>query len=473
MNIFLVSLKNISSRKLSSTLSILLLTLGVGLIALIVQVQHHFKEQINHNLKNIDMVVGAKGSPLQLILSAVYHIDDPTGNISLKEVKQLQKNRLIESTIPLSYGDSYKGFRIVGTEHSYPAMFNATLAKGKDNKKGSKHKLWKRTFEVTLGAAVTQKTGLKLGDTFSGSHGLIDGGDVHDDQKYAVVGVFNYSNSVLDNLILTSTQSVWDVHAGHDHDHDGEHETHDEHNHGDKHDEHNHAEEHKHEDHEHEHGNESEEHHKHEHHDHAQEHDHELEYESHEHKPHDNHDEDRQITALLVKFKNPIGLMQVPRFINENTNMQAAIPVYEMDRLLSIFGVGISTLNILALVIILVSGLSIFISLYNSLNERKYELALLRTYGANKLQLVWLVLQESLILSLTGFALGMFSSRIAFLLFTNGFKATQNFINSINLTILPEEVFLFGGICSIALIASLIPAISIFRLNISKTLSDA
>ena len=93
MNIFKLSLKNIFNKPLSSTISLALLILGIGIISLLLQLNTLIKDQMDNNLKGIDMVVGAKGSPLQLILSSVYHIDSPTGNISLEEAEKISNNR--------------------------------------------------------------------------------------------------------------------------------------------------------------------------------------------------------------------------------------------------------------------------------------------------------------------------------------------------------------------------------------------
>ena len=112
MNIKSLSWRNLLSSPLNTTLSILLMTLGIGMISLILLINKEVNQQVERNLKGIDMVVGAKGSPLQLILSSVYHIDNPTGNIPLKEAKKIEKNPLVASSIPISLGDSYNGFRI-------------------------------------------------------------------------------------------------------------------------------------------------------------------------------------------------------------------------------------------------------------------------------------------------------------------------------------------------------------------------
>lgn len=404
MNIFKLSFRNITGQPLNTTLSLVLLTLGVGMISLLIQVDKHIEEQMENNVRGIDMVVGAKGSPLQLILSAVYHIDAPTGNIPLKEAQQLQKNRLVEYGIPLSYGDSYQGYRIVGTNTKYLDLYEAKIKHGR---------IWETPFEVVLGATVAQQKHLSIGDTFYGSHGLTAGGEEHHEHAYRVTGILDYSNSVIDQLILTATESVWAIHHHH---HDGEHEE-----------------------------------------------EHAAEEEGEHHK---------EITAMLVKFRNPVGLIQVPRMVNEKTNMQAAIPAYEISRLFGLLGVGIDTLGMIAIVIMVVSGLSIFISLYNAMKEREYEMALMRTYGATRIKLVILVLQEGLLLTITGFLLGISFSRIGLWLISGLMESSYHYAFS-GWVWLNEEWLLLIAAIAIGLLASIMPAIRVFHVHISKTLSDA
>ena len=130
MNINKLSWRNITSNPLNTFLSLLLMTFGVGIISLLLLLNNQIKDQLNNNLRGIDMVVGAKGSPLQLILSTVYHVDNPTGNIPYLETLKLKKNSLVDFTVPLSYGDSYNGFRIVGTTKQYLKLYNTDLQEG-------------------------------------------------------------------------------------------------------------------------------------------------------------------------------------------------------------------------------------------------------------------------------------------------------------------------------------------------------
>ena len=191
------------SRPLGAALNLLLLSLGLGAITFLLLVGHQLNKAFDRDLAGIDLVVGAKGSPMQLILSGVFHIDVPPGNVPLKAMRELEKNPLIASAIPISLGDNLRGFRIVGTSPAYIAHYGAALAQGR---------LWDAPMQVVVGATVAKKLGLVLGNTFAGTHGLGGGGHVHGDSQYAVTGILAPSGSVLDRLILTDTASVWKVH---------------------------------------------------------------------------------------------------------------------------------------------------------------------------------------------------------------------------------------------------------------------
>ena len=412
MNIFKLSLKNIFNKPLSSTISLALLILGIGIISLLLQLNTLIKDQMDNNLKGIDMVVGAKGSPLQLILSSVYHIDSPTGNISLEEAEKISKNRMVGSSIKLLYGDNFKGYRIVGAEKKFIELYNGKIKKGKNLSK---------PFEVLVGSKVYSKLKIDIGDDLISSHGLRETGESHDNQSFKVVGLLEPSNSVIDQLIITLPQSVWDVHGNHDHEEEHEHDHEEEH-------EHDHNEEHQH--------------------------------------------DDREITAMLIKFKSPMNIIQFPRQINETTNLQAAVPSYEISRLFKLFGFGIETLSYLAYLIIIVSGFSLFINLFNSMRERKYEMALIRTLGASRLQLSTMIIFESIILTISGFILGLLFSRFGVMFVSSLMEESINY-NLSSFKILNEEYWLLLLSVIIGLMASLIPAVQVYKMNISKILADA
>ena len=254
---------SLKSRWLNALLSVFLTAFGVMLALLIIQFGHHIQDRLSADGQGIDIVVGAKGSPLQLILSSVYHIDIPTGNIPYEQAEKWMKHPQIKTAVPLALGDNWKGYRIVGTSAAYMKHYGAELSGGR---------IWGEAFEAVAGAYV----GLKIGDAFTGAHGLMEGGHEHADEHYKITGVMKPTGTVLDRLILTSLDSVLDIHgleSVEHHDHEGahheDHDAHEEHEH-EAHDEHGHEahDEHGHEAHD-EHGHEAHDEHGHEGHDHT------------------------------------------------------------------------------------------------------------------------------------------------------------------------------------------------------------
>ncbi|GAB4001746.1 ABC transporter permease [Spirosoma daeguense] len=403
MNLFRISWSNLKDKPLSSFLSGLLMTFGITIISLLLLLNKQLDDQFRRNIKGIDMVLGAKGSPLQLILSSIYQIDSPTGNIPLEEAERLTRNPMIKTAIPLAMGDSYRSFRIVGTNKLYLDHFGATVGQGQ---------LFKAPLEVVVGPRAAAIAGLKLGDSFASSHGLDGEGEEHGDTKYKVVGILNPTNTVTDQLILTPVSSVWAVHGHEEHHEEGE----------------------AHEGEEHEEG------------------------------------EPREITSMLIKFRNPLGMM-LARGINSNSKLQAALPNIEVNRLFSLLGVGVETLRGLAIVIMLISGISVFVSLYNSLKERRYEMALMLSMGATRLQLFGMLLLEGLVLAIIGFVLGILLSRVGLWLFSNSVSDEYHY-NLAAFGILPEEWALLGIALLVGLLAAALPALGVYRMNISRTLAE-
>jgi len=435
MNLLKLSWKNLTYKPLNMILSLILFALGTGLVALLLLLNTQLQKQFEQNLAEVDLVIGAKGSPLQLILSSMYHIDTPTGNISVKEARPFlnPKHPLIKQAVPLSMGDSYQGYRIIGTTYEILEFYKASIGEGK---------LWEKTFEVTLGAKIAEDLNLKLGDSFKSSHGfVIDDNLTHEDaSSFVVVGILKSTGSVIDQLILTDTRSIWEVHdhGGHEHSEEASSENH---NHDHAHDEHGH------------------------HHDHAAP--------TPEPKKSFLEEPDQQITSLLLRFKNRgYQSLNMQRNINENTDLQAATPAIEINRLYSMMGVGTDTLEVLALVIVLVSALSVFIALFSSLKERKYELALMRVSGASRGTLFTLLILEGILLAILGCLLGLLLSHGAMSLLSGYLEESYRYPFT-GWMFLKEEVWLIVGALIIGFVAALIPAIQASRTDISETLTSS
>ena len=429
MNMIKLAYKNLFDKPLNLLLSIILFALGVGLINFLLLFNHQLNDKFEANLAEIDLVLGAKGSPLQLILCNMYHIDNPTGNIYIKDAKPFfnPKHPVIASAVPLSLGDNYKSFRIVGTIPAFLDMYKAELESGK---------LWGPPMEVVIGKMVAEQTGLKLGDTFVSSHGFNDDEDLaHDDAQFKVTGILKSTGSVVDQLILTQTATIWQVH---------DHET----NEG---------------------GVEGHEGHNHEGHDHNE----------HEHATHDNGSledllshEDKAITSILVKYKSKTSIqaLNMPRMINENTNLQAASPAYEINKLIDLVGVGTSGIRAIAFLIAFVSALSIFISLYRSMKERKYELALMRVMGGSRTKIFVLILLEGLFLAFLGWLIGNILSHVGMEILAKYMQADFRYSFSGRFW-LNDEWWLLGASLFIGVSAALIPAIAAARKDVNEVLS--
>lgn len=206
MNPFGLSLAYLRARPWTALLNVTLLALGVATLVLLYSASTQMQERLTRDARGIDLVVGAKGSPLQLILASIYHLDAPTGNIALEAAEKLRAHPMVKRAVPLALGDSVGGIRIVGTEFTLVDLYGGRLREGR---------AWKVPLEATLGAQAAATLGLKLGDRFVGSHGIGAGGEAHADSPYQVVGVLEPTGTVLDRLALTSVESVWAVHADH------------------------------------------------------------------------------------------------------------------------------------------------------------------------------------------------------------------------------------------------------------------
>jgi putative ABC transport system permease protein len=402
-----ISWKSLRSKPLSSALNIMLIAFGTGILTILLLASRQIGEKLDNNSKDIDLVVGAKGSPLQLILSSIYYIDFPTGNIPLKAAMELAHSPFVKRAVPLALGDNYNGVRIVGTDSNFVSLYKLKTSAGK---------FWIKDFETTIGAAVAETQGLKIGDTFYGAHGLTGSSDVHKSHQYTVSGILEHQGNATDNLILTNVASVWKMHD----DHEGTEEHHDEAGH-----QHNEA---------------------------AQP-----------------TGESRELTSLLIQYRSPMSVAMFPRLVNETTNMQAASPAQESTRLFSLIGVGVDTLQWFAILIMFIAAISVFVNLYNSLKERNYDLAIMRTLGASRTKLFLIVIAEGIMLTLAGTIIGISLGHLVLAFIGSNQESGQAQLSGF--VLLYDEIYLFVAGLGIGIFAAVIPAVQAYQSNISKILS--
>jgi putative ABC transport system permease protein len=400
VNLATLSASYLRARPLQTALSVLLLALGVGTIAMLLLVVTQLEDRMGRDARGIDLVVGAKGSPMQLMLSGIYHLDAPTGNIPLDAYQAIAKNRLVKRAIPLALGDSWKSFRIVGTGREYPEHYGARLEAGR---------YFEKPMEAVLGAEVARRTGVGVGARFSGSHGIGAEGEEHAGAPYVVVGVLETTGgAVIDRLVLTGIDSVWQVHEA----------------------------------------------------------SHEPKDEKEKKAPAD----DREVTVVLVQYASPLAAATLPRAVNAQAGLQAASPAYESARLFRIVGVGVEALRAFAGVLMMAAALSVFIALYTALEERRYDLAVMRALGASPSRLFGLLLLEGALLALAGALLGLalghgFTSMLGAWLES----AQQPSVTGRGFHV--EELWLVGIAVAIGVLSALIPAWRAYRTDVSRTLA--
>ena len=421
MRLALLAWRYLWARPLVAVLNLVLLSLGLASMTFVILASEQVEHAVQRDLAGIDLVVGAKGSPMQLILSGVFHLDSPTGNIPLSTVKLLREHPLVARVVPLSLGDSLHGFRIVGTTREYLDLYGGRIDMGRT---------WNMPLEAVLGADAAAELKLRPGDTFAGSHGLGMGGDEHEHYRYTVVGTLARTGTVLDRLVVTSTESVWAVHAHHGSAPAEAGQPADDH--GD---------------------------------DHKDDHGHDGDHDA----AHEDEDDPREVTLLLVSYRSPLAAVSLPRWVNAQPALQSAAPAFETARLMKMVGAGTEVLRGFGIVLLAAAGLSVFIGLYHAVRERQADLAMMRMLGAPPRRVATLVVAEALWLALLGIIIGLVAGHAVTHLL-GSYLQTERSLSLTGAWVSPWEAVVPAAAVLLALLSAALPAIRAFRLDVTKLL---
>lgn len=411
-----LALAYLRDRPLTTALNVLLLAISVAMLVLLLQLGTQAGKRFERDMSGVDLVVGAKGSPLQLILSSMFHVDQPTGNIPLSARALLERDPAVARVVPLALGDNFDGYRIVGTDEGFTALYGTRLAAGR---------AFASPMEVVIGAEVARATGAGLGQKFTGSHGLGDteeGQDQgHDHAPFVVVGILAPNGGVTDRLILTSVESVWQVHGIEAH---------------------------------------------------------------HDEKATDGHDDDDdhaatgpealepELTALLVTYRSAAGALRIPAMINRQSALQAAVPASETARLIDLVGASIAGTRIFAWLLAATGGLAILVALVGMVRAREGDLALLRVMGASRAAVFGTVMLEGVITALAGAVIGWLGAH-ALIAAARANISTLADLGFAPFQVLPQELGLVLGVAAIGALAALVPALRVYRLDPARVLARA
>lgn len=416
MSIFKIVWKSIKQRSLASVLTIFSIMLGVALVVSILILKQESQDAFNQTATGYELIVGPKGSSLQLTLNTIYQIGVPIQNIPYDIYMKLKDDKRVKLAIPYVLGDNFKNHRFIGTVSEIFSDFSYQKDKKYQLKEG---KFFTKDFEVVIGNETALKTGLKIGDTFSGSHGVenyegSEGMFEHNEFKFTVTGILEKTFTPIDKVIFTSMNSIWEIHN------------------------------------------------------------HEAEEKYKERKDTTHHEYEKSVTAILVSLKSPVYFDLLRRQINENKyegiNAQAVIPVFEIKQLFDIIGNINSILIIIAYLVVFVAVISILVSIYNSMNERKRDIAIMRSLGARRNTILNIILTEGFIISFIGGSLGIIASHLLIFLFRDTISNTAG-IQISGTAINLFELYILAGTVLLGLVVTIIPALKAYNTDVAGNLA--
>ena len=390
-------------RWLVSVLTITGIALGVALVCAVLALRSESERALSKDAGLYDLVAGGKGSPLQLVLASVYHLDSPPGNLPYAEYGKLQRDSRVLWVAPVGLGDNYSGYRIVGTEAQF---FDLPDRNGERFFQFAQGKVFEGRFDVVLGSQVAASTDLELGSTFFGTHGLVEvpGAEVHRDFPYRVSGILAPTGTAQDRAIFGTLASVWEIHETEDRLHSA------------------------------------------------------IQGSALLEGP-----QEREATAILIRLKTPGLRLWMADEIRKETDGIAAVPINEILRFQrSIIGPVQRALLIVAGAVVGVSCLTVLVTLHQAAERRRRDIAILRSLGAIRSEVASLVFAEGLLLTGAGIALGLLLGHGGLALSVGPFRDSTGLV--LNPWQIPvAELIALGAMALCGAVASLFPAISCYR----------
>ena len=361
-----------------------------------------------------DAVLGARGSPLQLVLNTVFHLETSPGNIPWTMYRAMKNDPRVELAVPYALGDNYHGFRIVGTTRM---LF--TQSERRDGvrfqARGNGRFFDPTRQEAVLGSFAAQKLGLRLGDNFNPYHGLVFDESMRHDEQYTVVGVLEPTNSPSDRVIWIPIEGIYRM-EGHVLRGDGE--------------------------------------------DYVAQPGREIP------------DEHKEVSAVMLKFRNPqIGFMMDATINKQGKVATLAWPIGAvMAGLFDKIGWMNQVLALVSYLVVVVAGGSILASVYNSINERRREFAILRSLGARRKTVFAVIVLEAASIAALGVIIG-------FIVYAAIFNAASAIVRAQTGIVLElfkfHIVFLIAPVCVILLgaVAGVLPAVKAYRTDVATNLT--
>ncbi|MCC9606805.1 ABC transporter permease [Blastopirellula sp. JC732] len=475
-----IAWRSVTQRALASSLTALSMAMGVALVTGVLLTYGMVSRSFmgNSNL-GYGLIAGAKGGKLQLVLNTTYYLSEPVENIpytfyqqflsadqqreelslmSPDVLSELKDGKYAQSTdfaIPVCLGDYYKRFRVIGTLPKFFELFRDPYDDEEPRYKfaqGRNFKVWDEEhgyYEAVVGSIVARETGLKLGDKIAASHGS-DEGHAHEESPFIVVGILEPSGTPNDRGVFINMEGFY-LMEGHAKPVDDD----------------------------------------------APESSPETKKEAKLRRSPLPIDQ-REVTAVLIRTNDPFSPIFIRNAVNEGNVAQVVLPVLEITNLFEMIVSPIQTLLLVITVLIcIVSGISILVSIYNSMNDRKHEIAVMRALGASRGTVMSVVLLESVILSVgggligwaighgmmalaspmieakTGVSIGFFDmAPLPMSLEARIGPAIINSLPTFLRGLLSLELLIIPGLILLAVLVGFLPAYTAYKTDVAESLGD-
>jgi putative ABC transport system permease protein len=380
-----LALKSIRYRKSTLLLSIVSIAMSVVLLLGVERIRHNIHESFTSTISGTDLIVGARSGNIPLLLSTVFHIGYPNQNVSWETYEALSAHPKVEWTIPLSLGDSHKGFAVLSTDASFLNHFKYGKNQAIEAQIGEANIDDKN---CVLGSKVAKELGYAVGDELVVTHGM--GSEefiTHDEAPFIIRAILKPTGTPIDQTVLVSLHAMDEIHA---HFYGNESEDFDVFSEIPEEDEHDHSA------------------HNHDDHDHA----------THNHAAHAHDHGGNAISGFMVGLENRTDVLSIQRMINEYDDepLTAIMPVVTLFELWEIVTPIEKALLIISALVLLVALGGILTTIMTGLNERRREMAILRSVGAKPKHIFSLIMIETLGVILSGIIVGVVAMHIALLM---------------------------------------------------------
>ena len=407
-----IAFKSLQNRWSTALLTVIAIAFSVTLFLGVDKIRHAARDSFAHTISGVDLIAGSRSGSIQLLLYSVFRIGNATANITWPSVEDIAARPEVEWIVPLSLGDSHRGFRVLGTTVDYFERYKFRDSRPLTFAAGAP---FDDLFDAVLGSDVAQQLGYQLGDPIIVAHGLGRAGFVeHDDKPFRVAGILEKTGTPVDRTVHVSLEAIEAIHI-------------------------------------------------------------DWQSGARIPGMTVSADEVRQmelrpkaVTAAMIGLKSRLAVFKLQRFINEYPQeaLSAILPGVALQELWALVGTAETALIAISVMVVITAILGMVTMILASLNERRRELAILRAVGARPRTVLGLLMLEAVLLGIAGVALGL-------VLLYAGLFALQPLIDTrfgLYISIAPpslRELAMLGAIILGGVLAGIIPAARAYRLSLA------